>query len=495
MQQLGHDGVAVKDHHQIEYLAFHPHQIKIRGIKPDHDQEPDQYAARHIPSSPGQRGLFDQDQHPRGQPENAGEFKKKEAAAPVSRVSDAPPVGNVSDAPPVEPRLERGSVGTSGLPPTGTLDEITAAAKRKFGKKYQGLYLKSYGGGTQFEVRRTKDGYHGRESVLVATYPVPADQVPQWKARFEKAKAPQAAPDPDTTGQNPDTPQLQNVGTSQQVPTNPDTGTPGDTPREWWQVPLKEYAREMHERTRPLTKSGKSWDQWLADGVPEQDLIHLSGAGHEVYVKDAIERGLPVPPEVLADYPDLQKQGEIRKPAPAPETPTSAQVSAKADPFGTGAGQKFKPTNMPDIVSRDFAYHIQNDVPVPEGGKLVASSIVQRSVRGHHPLFRLSVVENQDGTRYVLTENGRDTHGSLAGAETAFHRLDDRTLQSKALAGINRLSDQLWEKHKPGRSAEPGLFSAALTSALLREYYAQRFADRVVERYAATQTQAQHGRD
>ena len=82
-------------------------------------------------------------------------------------------------------------------------------------------------------------------------------------------------------------------------------------PREVWQMPLKEYAQVMHERLRPLSKSGKTWDQWLAAGVPEQDLIHLSGAGHEVYVKDALEKGGPVPPEVLADYPDLKKADHI----------------------------------------------------------------------------------------------------------------------------------------------------------------------------------------
>jgi RNA polymerase sigma factor (sigma-70 family) len=474
-----------------------------------HDAFVDRYAR--LKSQAGQLGLFDE-QHPRGQPENAGEFRPK-SAVPVAQVSDAPEPDESEFAPGkrawemLPDEIQNATpLGTrtpgydleGRLTPAGQIRQlVTAWGKRKWEEagKPQGK------AGTHIVAMYDRLGSDAGEHRIVVEQAIHEGREvpPEVLAKYSDLAKP--ASDPDTTGQNPAAPPLQNVGISQQVPTNPDIGTPQDTPREFWQMPVKEFARLMHERERPFTKSQKTWDQWIKDGVPEADLINLSGSGHEVYVKDAIEKGKPVPPEVLADYPDLQKQGEIRKPAPTPGTtapsasgrPTGETLTGpgggdtKSDPFGTGAGQKFRPTNMPDMVSRDFAYSIQNDVPVPAGGKVVASSIVQRSVRGHHPLFRFSVVENPDGTRYVLTENGRDTHGSLAGAETAFHRLDDRALQSKALAGINRLSDQLWEKHKPGRPDAPGLFSAALSSALLREYYAQRFADRVVERYAAKQ--------
>lgn len=53
-------------------------------------------------------------------------------------------------------------------------------------------------------------------------------------------------------------------------------------------------------------------------------------AYHKMYVESALKKGKPVPPEVLADYPDLaQKYGQKPEAAPAPEKPVRKPRAAK----------------------------------------------------------------------------------------------------------------------------------------------------------------------
>jgi len=58
-----------------------------------------------------------------------------------------------------------------GMPVAGTIAEVVAAAKRVF-TKYHSVSTATYGGGTQVEVRCNRDGYHGRDLKLVATYEI-----------------------------------------------------------------------------------------------------------------------------------------------------------------------------------------------------------------------------------------------------------------------------------------------------------------------------------
>jgi RNA polymerase sigma factor (sigma-70 family) len=462
MEQLGHDGVAVKDQHQIEYLAFHPHQIKIRGIQSD--PEPDQYTAAfhdayldryaRLKSQAGQLGLFDE-QHPRGQPENAGEFKKKGDAAP-----DPDTTGQNPDTPPLQ------NLGTSQQVPTNP--DPLGSVQRSLDQ--QGIELSAGRHPEDPEALSLghliiRDPKRQRQGHGTSAFRQVVDAARQMGLRRIHLEAARDDEDPENS--------MAGYYAFARL------GADGPLPRH--------LAREARAAGFNATKvshlmatpEGRAW--WRENGDTMDMTFDLSPDSPSM--------------KVLAGY------GKA-KPAPAPGTtapsaggrPTGETLTGpgdgevKADPFGTGAGQKFKPSNMPDMVSRDFAYSIQNDVPVPEGGKLIASQIVQRSIRKRHPLFRLSVIENPNGTRYVLTENGRDKRGNLSGAETQFVQVDSDDLESRALEGINRLGSQLWQQHKPGQQPTKGLFSAALTSALLREYYAQRFADRVVERYAEQQS-------
>lgn len=51
--------------------------------------QPERYAARRVKSSPGQRGLFDESDHPRGQPDNAGQFVAKDAETTTMKGEDS----------------------------------------------------------------------------------------------------------------------------------------------------------------------------------------------------------------------------------------------------------------------------------------------------------------------------------------------------------------------------------------------------------------------
>lgn len=60
---------------------------------------------------------------------------------------------------------------THGMPVEATVAEVVASAKRIW-KKYHSTRVATYGGGTQIEVRCTRDGYHGRDLKLVACYEI-----------------------------------------------------------------------------------------------------------------------------------------------------------------------------------------------------------------------------------------------------------------------------------------------------------------------------------
>lgn len=57
------------------------------------------------------------------------------------------------------------------MPRIGTVIEIARAAKKIY-PKYHSTTAATYGDVTQIEVRCTRDGYHGRDIKLVATYEI-----------------------------------------------------------------------------------------------------------------------------------------------------------------------------------------------------------------------------------------------------------------------------------------------------------------------------------
>ena len=60
---------------------------------------------------------------------------------------------------------------THGMPVEATVAEVVSAAKQIW-KKYHSTKVAAYGGGTQIEIRCTRDGYHGRDLKLVACYEI-----------------------------------------------------------------------------------------------------------------------------------------------------------------------------------------------------------------------------------------------------------------------------------------------------------------------------------
>lgn len=79
--------------------------------------------------------------------------------------------------------------------------------------------------------------------------------------------------------------------------------------KEPWEMTRSEFEAQREtdaESNSPIVLTG------LAHGYGEENPINLK-ASHRTLVKRAIEDGLPVPPEVLADYPDLQSNPPLQQ--------------------------------------------------------------------------------------------------------------------------------------------------------------------------------------
>ena len=66
-------------------------------------------------------------------------------------------------------------------------------------------------------------------------------------------------------------------------------------------------------KAKDIAWAGTSADEYFY--APASARMPLAKGGHEVLVAQAISEGKPVPPEVLADYPDLQKEAAIQEEA------------------------------------------------------------------------------------------------------------------------------------------------------------------------------------
>jgi len=66
-----------------------------------------------------------------------------------------------------------------------TLGELKALARRRLGNAYAGVYIAHYGSGSQVEVRKNVNGYHGRRQARIACYPLPEE----FRRQYEEAKA------------------------------------------------------------------------------------------------------------------------------------------------------------------------------------------------------------------------------------------------------------------------------------------------------------------
>jgi hypothetical protein len=85
----------------------------------------------------------------------------KEAPAP-----SAPAGGVVTDDTPL-----RAGLNPPGWPVSTSLKDLRDFARQKLGKRFHSVVVRKYGGGSQVEVLGVKEGYHGRQTFLAATYP------------------------------------------------------------------------------------------------------------------------------------------------------------------------------------------------------------------------------------------------------------------------------------------------------------------------------------
>jgi hypothetical protein len=163
----------------------------------------------------------------------------------------------------------------------------------------------------------------------------------------------------------------------------------------------------------------------------------------------------------------IRKQSPGPPAAPAPFDPVAfiaapepaALVAPVADaPAAPVAPTFYRPLAVSEMMSPDFRYEILNPVPVvPAGHSIVKSEIIERKIKGEHPLWRISAVRNAAGELYAMIERAVDEYGTTARAETRFSPISSDDLDSKrALASVNTAARRIWEQAKtPPAEAPP----------------------------------------
>ena len=100
-----------------------------------------------------------------------------------------------------------------------------------------------------------------------------------------------------------------------------------------------------------------------------------------------------------------------------------------------------------------------NHAPVPQGGRLIAAKIIPRKIflsQGYAReagipqtsyAFRVSVIENADGTRYAQGEIGSvDAYGNGT-VKMSFSPIGD-LIEDKEFRAINEAAREMWARHK-----------------------------------------------
>jgi len=154
---------------------------------------------------------------------------------------------------------------------------------------------------------------------------------------------------------------------------------------------------------------------------------------HQRAVEQAVKEGKPVPKSVLADYPDLK--------------PPAAKEPAKPD--------FTKPNPMAKVGegATDIPHFIQNQDPkLPRGHSTVTSEIVLGRNKGR-TAYRLTLVDNGKGNRYVNVEREVDTGGSMDRVEVRFDKLTDSEIEKSKW--LNEKASSFFEK--ASRETEGGL--------------------------------------
>lgn len=132
---------------------------------------------------------------------------------------------------------------------------------------------------------------------------------------------------------------------------------PAPKAKEPWEMTREEWIAhaeqgKLHKAKEGLVPSGQGRTKTrfrlgVESGYPHQDIAHfylslrtnrdgtrapgMGSLAHMEYLRDALSEGKPVPPEVLADYPDLSKPAPAVPPKPveAKEKPKKGKLAAK----------------------------------------------------------------------------------------------------------------------------------------------------------------------
>jgi len=128
-----------------------------------------------------------------------------------------------------------------------------------------------------------------------------------------------------------------------------------------WQMTKVEYARKWHDAADTAPPKA---DEVLT-GAQQRD-ARLVREGHLYAVRRAVEQGKPVPPEVLADYPDLSPQPETKASAPPQSIKEQISYQAKRQQVIDALARDEFPYKGWDTEFPDLAAERKASVSTPE---------------------------------------------------------------------------------------------------------------------------------
>jgi hypothetical protein len=215
------------------------------------------------------------------------------------------------------------------------------------------------------------------------------------------------------------------------------TGQVAAPVKEPWQMTREEAARKEYDFNQNNVEPHKrrSFDKAVADlkaaGGTDKDVqelidLYIGGekTGHRAAVKSALAAGKPVPPEVLADYPDLQVGATGQAEGPEPKAPPAESEKANASPG------KLDPLDItPENVEghwQHFRDEIANSDPTmsPNQAGALAAARILNAVRDRAAQFiadtdakvkRGEPISDEEDAKYIAAgEARRGLHDKLA---------------------------------------------------------------------------------
>jgi 2'-5' RNA ligase len=102
----------------------------------------------------------------------------------------------------------------------------------------------------------------------------------------------------------------------------------------------------------PASAEGAGKEPWQMTAAEWREKYGPKDTDHPAVVAEAVDRGLPVPPEVLADYPELAP-----KPTTQPDLPSAGtDLGSSSAPAAAPAKHEFSSTqaNLPESIAKQF---------------------------------------------------------------------------------------------------------------------------------------------